>query len=404
MKKIEIIILLILSSLTFFSCKDDEIVKINNDAASGKISFVLNKPAYSNYVLENANASSTMDSITCAQPNYGFTAAVTYTTQVSLGSTFAEGTYSELATRGTTGEIVGINVKEMNKALIAFNGGAFSEPLPDKTVYVRLKAVISSASISATKDSLQVQPLYSNAISLKIKPYIEPLDFYYNVTTLRPWYIVGLGGKWDNSVAGLGSSLIPLDVIDGKAYDPGSGDGTFTTTVYIKSSDSFKLIRDVSAWSPSWAMTGGVLKYSGADNITVSANGWYTITLNSIDNKLTIVAATSPTSSYAKIGLVGDFEGWGNGEVLFTANTNAGGHLWYATYTFTADNTAVGGCKFRANSAWTDDWGAPSPDHRDERYRLASVNGYKGKNIAFKKGSYTIIFNDIDGGYYFIKK
>lgn len=400
MKKIKIIMLLILSSLVFFACKDDEMVKINNDAASGKISFVLNKPAYSNYVLENANASLTMDSITCVQPNYGFTSAVTYTTQVSLGSTFAEGTYSELATRGTTGEIVGINTKEMNKALIAFNNGAFSEPLQYQTVYVRLKAVISNATISATNDSLQVKPLYSNAISLKIKPYIEPLDYYYNATTLRPWYIVGLGGKWDNSVAGLGSSLIPLSVVDGKSYDPGTGDGTFSTTVYIKASDSFKLIRDISAWTPSWAMTSGILKYNGNDNITVAADGWYNITLNSIDNKLTIVATTAPKSTYASVGLVGAFNNWPavGGDIVLTANANVGGHVWYTTYTFTADSE----CKLRANGTWDINWGAQGSSDGNPLYSKAGLSG--GKNMLETAGTYTIIFNDIDGSYYFIKK
>jgi starch-binding outer membrane protein SusE/F len=397
MKKIKFIMLLILSSLTFFSCKDDETVKINNDAASGKISFVLNKPAYSNYVLENINASSTMDSITCIQPNYGFTAPVTYTTQVSLGSTFAEGTYTELATRGTTGQKVGINTKEMNKALITLNNGAFSEPLPNKTVYVRLKAVISSATISATDDSLQVKPLYSNAISLKIKPYIEPLDYYYNVTTLRPWYIVGLGGKWDNSVPGLGSSLIPLGVIDGKAYDPGTGDGTFAATVYIKSSDSFKLIRDVSSWSPSWAMTAGTYTYNGSDNITVATNGWYKITLNSIDSKLTIAAATAPTSNYASIGLIGAFNNWA-ADVNLTANTNAGSHVWYTTYTFAADSQ----CKLRANGNWDTNWGAQGSSDGNPLYSKAGITG--GKNMLETAGTYTVIFNDIDGSYYFIKK
>lgn len=402
MKRYNILFIVLLGIIGFTSCEDKVDTVINSKAIDGSLSFKLNQPQYSNYVLEVANSTKDLDSLTCVQPAYGFTAAVTYSTQVCGDANFAAGTFQTLPTT-VNGEKVGVNTKELNKALIAFNGGAFAEPLTFKTVYVRLKAYISDASYSTTKDSLIVKPLYSNAISLKIKPYIEPLDYYYNLT-LRPWYIIGLGGKWDNSVAGLGSSLIPLGVVDGKSYDPGTGDGTYSTTVYIKSSDSFKLIRDVTAWSPSWAMTGGLLKYNGADNITVSANGWYTITLNSIDSKLTIVATTAPTSSYAKIGLVGDFEGWGNGEVLFTANTNAGGHLWYTTYTFVADNASDGGCKFRANSAWTDDWGAPSSDHRDDKYRLASVGGNKGKNIAFKKGSYTIIFNDIDGGYYFIKK
>ena len=402
MKKINILFILLLCLIGFTSCEDTKDPIINSAAINGSLSFKLNQPQYANYVLEVANSTKDLDSLTCVQPAYGFTAAVTYSTQVCSDANFAAGTFQTLPTT-VNGEKVGVNTKELNKALIAFNGGAFAEPLTFKTVYVRLKAYISDASYSTTKDSLIVKPLYSNAISLKIKPYIEPLDYYYNIT-LRPWYIVGLGGKWDNSVAGLGSSLIPLNVVDGKSYDPGTGDGTFSTTVYIKSSDSFKLIRDVTAWSPSWAMTGGVLKYNGADNITVSANGWYTITLNSIDNKLTIAATTAPKNSYASIGLVGAFNNWPatGGDVVLTANTNAGGHVWYTAYTFTADSQ----CKLRANGTWDVNWGTPGTVDGNKIYSNAGIGviGGGGKNMLETAGTYTIIFNDIDGGYYFIKK
>ena len=402
MKKYNILFIVLLCIIGFTSCEDKIATVINSQALDGSLSFKLNQPRYANYVLEVTNSTKDLDSLTCVQPAYGFTAAVTYSTQVCSDANFAAGTFQTLSTT-VNGEKVGVNTKEMNKALIAFNGGAFSEPLSFKTVYVRLKAYISDASYSTTKDSLIVKPLYSNVISLKIKPYIEPLDYYYNVT-LRPWYIVGLGGKWDNTVAGLGSSLIPLGVVDGKSYDPGTGDGTFTASVYIKSSDSFKLIRDVSAWSPSWAMTGGALKYNGSDNITVAADGWYTLTLNSIDNKLTIVATTAPKSSYTSIGLVGAFNNWPatGGDVVLTANTNAGGHTWYATYTFTADSQ----CKLRANGTWDVNWGTPGTVDGNAIYSNAGIGviGGGGKNMLETAGSYTILFNDIDGCYFFIKK
>jgi len=402
MKKYNILFIVLLCIIGFTSCEDKVATVINSQALDGSLSFKLNQPRYANYVLDVANSTKDLDSLTCVQPAYGFTAAVTYSTQVCGDANFAAGTFQTLPTT-INGEKVGVNTKEMNKALIAFNGGAFSEPLSFKTVYVRLKAYISDASYSTTKDSLIVKPLYSNVISLKIKPYIEPLDYYYNVT-LRPWYIVGLGGKWDNTVAGLGSSLIPLGVVDGKSYDPGTGDGTFTASVYIKSSDSFKLIRDVSAWSPSWAMTGGALKYNGSDNITVAADGWYTLTLNSIDNKLTIVATTAPKSSYTSIGLVGAFNNWPatGGDVVLTANTNAGGHIWYTTYTFAADSQ----CKLRANGTWDVNWGTQGTVDGNAIYSNAGIGviGGGGKNMLETAGSYTILFNDIDGSYFFIKK
>lgn len=382
-----------LLSILFISCKEDEITKINNDAAAGKISFRLNNPELSNYAyqLNYNNAALTMDSLTCVQPDYGFTAAVTYTPQVSLSSTFTDGSYVALSAK--TGEKIGVNTKEINKALISLNGGSFSAPLPTKDVYIRLKAVInSSATMSALDDSLQVQPLYSNVIKVKIIPYMEPLAPYSDVT-VRPWYIVGMGGKWDNSSAGLGSSLIPLSVIPGSYYDA-NGDGTFVYTGYIDAGTSFKLIRDVGAWSPQWGMTGSTYTYNSGDNISVSTSGYYKLTLNSIDNKLTIESTSTPSSTYTAIGLIGEFNSWA-GDVALTANSNTGGHVWYATYTFSANYTSGGGCKFRANNGWDVNWGvAQFP---------AGIGTQGGSNIPYKAGTYTAIINDIDGCFYFVQ-
>ena len=97
----------------------------------------------------------------------------------------------------------------MDKAIIGLYGGALPNPVVAKDVYVRLKAFITDATPSPLNDNLIVKPVYSNAIKLNIKPYVLPL-FPYTEVTPRPWYIVGLGGKWDNSVAGLGSNLIPF--------------------------------------------------------------------------------------------------------------------------------------------------------------------------------------------------
>jgi len=211
--------------------------------------------------------------------------------------------------------------------------------------------------------------------------------------TVRPWYIIGLGGKSDNSTAGLGSSLIPLSVVSGKKYDL-NGDGEYTYTGYFSAATNFKLIRDIGNSSPSWAMTGGVLQLNGADNITVPTSGYYTITLNSIDNTMTMVATTTPSNSYTKIGLIGGFNAWG-GDLAMTANENTGSHVWYTKYTF----SSADGCKFRAPLADTDPWHVNWGANKFP-YGIGT-NG--GDNIPYTIGTFTIIFNDIDGCYYFIK-
>jgi len=389
MKKINIIFIVLLCIIGFTSCEDKIGTIINSKALDGTMSFKLNQPRYSNYVLEDAISTKDLDSLTCIQPAYGFTAAVTYTTQVCGDASFAAGTFQTLPTT-VNGEKVGVNVKEMNKAIINIFG-KLPNPVVSKDVYVRLKAFVSDASYSTIKDSLIVQPLYSNVVKLKITPYEFPLFAYSDKSiTLRPWYIIGLGGKSDNSIEGLGSSLIPLSVVPGKKYDL-NGDGEYTYTGYFSATTSFKLIRDIGKSSPSWAMTGGVLKMNGDDNITVPTSGYYTITLNSIDITMTMVAATAPAKSYTTIGLIGAFNSWA-GDVAMTANTNTGSHVWYTTYTF----SSADGCKFRASANWDiGNWGAATFPY--------GIGTFNGDNIPYSIGKYTIILNDIDGCYYFIK-
>lgn len=392
MKKINIICIVLLCIIGVTSCEDQPGTIISSKALDGSLTFKLNQPQYSNYVLQDAISTKDMDSLTCVQPDYGFTAAVTYSTQVCGDANFTAGTFQTLPTT-VNGEKVGVNVKEMNKAIISLFG-KLPNPVVAKNVYVRLKAFISDASYSTTRDSLIVKPLYSNVVKLKITPYEFPLFAYSDKSiTLRQWYIIGLGGKWDNNTAGLGASLIPLSIVPGKKYDL-NGDGDYTYTGYFSATTNFKLVRDIGTWAPAWAMTGGVLKLNGADNITVPTSGYYTISLNSIDNTMTMVAATAPAKSYTAIGLIGAFNGWG-GDVLLTANANTQSHIWYTTYTF----TTADGCKFRAPLANTDPWNV-NWGSATFPYGIGT-NG--GDNILYSIGKYTVIFNDIDGCYYFIK-
>lgn len=393
MKKSKILFWVLLGLIGLNSCTDAKDPVINEKALDGSLSFKLNQPLYSKYTLEDAISTLDMDSLTCVQPDYGFTAAVTYTTEVSFGASFAKGTYQVLPTT-VNGEKVGVNVKEMDKAIIALYGGSLPNPVVEKQVYIRLKAVISSATQSQVSDSLIVKPVYSNAISLKITPYVLPL-FPYTEIQPRLWFFVGLAdGAWSNSVAGLGKSIFPLSIQAGKKYNL-SGDGEFVYTGYFKASIGFKLIRDYTSgsWAEQWGMTGSAYTYKSGDNITVPADGYYTVTLNSIDNKMSIVASSATPASYTKIGMIGNMSdsNWDT-DINMTAVESSNNHMWYTNYTFASDSE----CKFRANSDWGTNWGAATYP-----YGFGVGNG---ANIKVTAGSYTVIFNDIDGSYYFIKK
>ena len=217
----------------------------------------------------------------------------------------------------------------------------------------------------------------------------------FNAVTLRPWFLIGAAigdGSWNNSTAGLGVALYPLSVIPGNVYNS-TGDGQYTYTGYFKGGGEFKLIRDVGSWSESWGMTGSTYIHNGGDgNIKMATDGYYTINLNSILNILTIVPATAPAASYASMGLIGDATvgGW-NADVVMTPGQATNNHVWFTTTTLTA-----GGCKFRANGGWTDNWGSS-----DFPVGLGVYGN--SSNYPAKAGTYIVIFNDVDGCYYFIK-
>lgn len=401
MKKLNVF-LLIFCVIGLISCENETLIKINPKAEDGSLKFHLNKLTYSDwtYILEDANAAKDMDSLTCVQPDYGFTAAVNYSTQVCFDSLFVVGTYQTLPTT-VNGEKVGINTKEMDKAIIALYGGKLPEPVVPKEVYIRLMAFVNNATHSALTDSLIVRPLYSNAIKLNIQPYVLPL-FPYSEITPKLWYIIGLGdGKWTNSTSAIGESLIPLSIVNGKKYNL-NGDGEFTYTGHFSASNQFKIIGPNLKWDGTqWGMKGSTYGQgdAGPDNISVPSDGYYTITFNSIENTLTIVPVSITPTSYSAIGLIGAFNGWAADVALKqTAGTN--GHVWYTTYTFTAESQ----CKLRANADWGTNWGTASSADGDPLYSAMGVGVNGGKNMLETAGTYVVVFNDIDGTYYFIKQ
>lgn len=397
MKKLNIFLIILLGLIGITSCTDEIGPVINPQAEDGTLTFKLNQTKYSDwtYVLESANEAKDMDALTCVQPEYGFTAGVTYSVQVSFSPEMSDST--ELPTT-VNGEKVNINTKEMNKAMILLYG-KLPNPIVEKDVYVRLKAFVSDATKTPLVTNPTVKALYSNVIKLKILPYELPLLPYTEVTP-APYYIVGLGdGTWNNTVDGLGKSLIPLGLSAGKKYDL-NGNGEFVYTGYFQASRGFKLIKEIGGWTDQWGNQGsdGIDKpinkaIAGTEpsNFKVPTDGYYTITLNSIDNTVTIVPASVSPSSYNSIGLVGGFNSWGN-DVVFAKAETTNNHVWYATYTFAADTE----CKFRADAAWDANWGAGTFP------RGISTAG--GSNIPAKAGTYVIIFNDIDGCFYFIQK
>lgn len=216
----------------------------------------------------------------------------------------------------------------------------------------------------------------------------------YTAVAPRPYYIIGLGdGKWTNTAAGLGVSIYPMSVVSGNKYNT-TGDGEFSFTGYFYASKGFKLIRDIGSWDEQWGMSGSSYAHNngGAGNITVPSDGYYTITLNSITNTLSIIPAIVTPTTYATIGLIGDAIGGWSTDVDMTAAESSNNHIWYGTFTLT-----TGSCKFRANN----DWNPPTAQNWGTSLFPIGIGTNGGDNIPVTAGTYTVIFNDVDGTYYF---
>ncbi len=151
----------------------------------------------------------------------------------------------------------------------------------------------------------------------------------------------------------------------------------------------------MGTWTVQWGSSDGgltpVFESSSSQNFFVPSDGYYTITLNSISNTLSIVATTAPTKSYTPMALSGDFNSWNSTANPMSAFLATNNHQWYATVTI----STAGGIKFN-NDNWANSWGNTTFPTG------LGTNG--GSNIPITAGTYIALFNDIDDCYYFIKQ
>jgi hypothetical protein len=115
-----------------------------------------------------------------------------------------------------------------------------------------------------------------------------------------------------------------------------------------------------------------------------------------VKHTFTMTEATEiDESEKGSIGIVGEFNGWGNDVVMTAASTaaNAKNHVWTAELKL--ENASE--VKFRANAKWDLSWGSATV----LPYGVATKGG---PNMKLKKGTYKVYFNDLTGQYNFIQQ
>ena len=207
----------------------------------------------------------------------------------------------------------------------------------------------------------------------------------------QPYYWVGDFNGWSNDAAGAAAGMIPMSLVDGFSYNTVTGAGEFTFTGYFEAGLGYKLVLTPGSWDIQVGMVDGALAFNdgGSGNITVAESGYYTLTANSEKFEGKFEAADITPAEHATMEFVGSFDNWGEAPIVMTPMNMK--HLWYAEMTFDADCEG----KFRNDSSWSANWGGDS-------FPYSTVKS--GNNIKVTAGSYLVVFNDLDGNYYFFAK
>ncbi|PYF70778.1 SusF/SusE family outer membrane protein [Pedobacter nutrimenti] len=203
-------------------------------------------------------------------------------------------------------------------------------------------------------------------------------------------YMVGSASEfgWDNA----NPTYMYRDETNRNAY---------TYTGYLKAGE-FKFISVVGSWSTQYGNNGSngvTLKAKDSDpdpgTYVVPADGYYTIKIDI--NKLTFSLTpydASAATNYTSIGIIGNFNGWG--DITAMSKTTFNPHIWVITQTMNADTEL----KFRIAAGWDVNWGS-SAGNTQGKYGKGVRDG---SNLVVKAGAYKILFNDLTAEYIFYNK
>lgn len=385
--------LLLCASVALFSACEKDLD--NNPTLQTPKTFTLNTPAYAAQTVDLKVANGL--TFSWSQPDYGFPVSAEYGMQFSTTNKWTKsvdqvvdmdserGDYAPVGSPTTTCS-TSVSAADLATAVEKMERYEEGKVPASQELYARVYSLVKGDTI------------YSNPVKVSVAPYYVELSD----APVETWYLVGGSfgdGSWGNS------QVVPLLPMEGQEYDKKTGKGVISWTGYLSTS-GFKLKKNPSSWNDGQVGQGasfGDFKYNdgGSGDIIVPEAGYYKITYDTKNLKLKIEKYTgaAPTA-YASMALPGKHDSWNAaGGTPLTAETSVvENHDWKGTVTFTEKSTGADGegCKFAANGAWDDNWGAEAFP-----YGVATKGG---KNIRNKKGTYTVYFNDITGQYSFVKQ
>jgi hypothetical protein len=352
MKKHIINYLAILSVWIVTSCADDAVGPVLPSADKFEAPVVLNAASADEKILTAETAAELYEKFEWSKASYGdLSLATSYVLEVDDDADFSSP--AKLVESGTTA--AEITEGKFNEAVLALGLPANQKA----TVSIRVRSNITGV----TADTL-----YSNVIERTVTNFkAGDCGNYCTVGVIGS----ATPGGWD-----IDTDMHLVNAVADKY--------TWTITLYLLAGDV--KFRASDAWTNNWGAASfptGTGVQDGS-NITISNAGYYKITFNDVTGAYSFNTLAAPT--YTSIGIIGSGTagGWDADQDMTQDGSDQ--HLWTGTFTFTD-----GEAKFRANDAWTTNWGAAT---------YPSGNGTQdGPNIAVKAGTYFVRFNDATGEY-----
>ncbi|MDE5844689.1 MAG: SusE domain-containing protein [Muribaculaceae bacterium] len=224
MKKISMFLACLTAIVGLSSCSQDRDPVLQNPTK-----FVLNTPALQNqyYQLEEGN---TIE-LTCSQPDYGYSAIVQYSVEVSLTENFAE--YETVESSTPTQTRMVYKDEDVAMALCKLHGFDSDETyqdLPAEKVYFRAVAQL---------DGIEGTMIKSNVVSL------NKVKFYFAVPQPGYIYLVGSPEGWSGPTEANAEHYAPWRLFEA---EDAIGSKIYTGTFEIDENPTFRFYTALTGW------------------------------------------------------------------------------------------------------------------------------------------------------------
>ncbi|AWM13122.1 hypothetical protein DI487_04035 [Flavobacterium sediminis] len=325
--------LFVLLSVFAISCSTDDVQ--DRPVIQGVDAPVLTAPEDGNtYTLLPENMDALAERFVWTAANYNGNVAINYSVEMDLtGGDFS----NAQVLGGTSSDLQApVTVETLNNACTALG----ANPYEASSFDVR---VVSSVGSNSTAYS----PMVSNIVTIVITPYTTESPKLYVIGNFLSGS--GYGADWtpDASLPALASSGYGLTDFEGYVY-------------MNVTSPEFKLLPTNSSFDGDYGDDGtftGALLQDGEVNVQLSAGSYYKINANTTTMTYTTTATQwAVTGSATTLGWPAGPDGTDGQDVDLTYNT--------ATKKWEVITTLTGGqeLKFRANNAWTLNYGDDGAD------------------------------------------